>query len=461
MEKDFDFVQKGYTADAVIARGYAIYDAWLAQRLSSRRIVSRVMRAAAALGPKGAKMATLEALSYLFALDLRIEERYKSLWHCIFRYFSWRRETNAQNKLKGLLRLSKSGDIRTAIEVALQILREELSEEDSEDTDDETRGGKRNGKAEEESTRAEEKGEEQAPEEMTEEIDEAQESKEAEDGIEEKTEDNSKQTEEKTVEKETEIQESAELLQDAPEDGVQAKTEPKKQEKATEYKEENNGPAEEAEPRNDKTKEAKAYNDAVDSPPPSEVQKSDKRAAKPTSFIDEVILDNMVKGKADFIHHNPLDDLKANGDVPVSQSQEAKNAQEGKSNDRDAYLYDKTVTNEKDVAKENLNETVKETNEAKPEATKESETSPAVKQEEEDLRVPLQVDITESQENEMRKELAYNMSLETIQAIIDAKKEAAREQMRIAELEMDAPTEIAKKAAPVQANPPSITTRKK
>jgi hypothetical protein len=33
--------------------------------------------------------------------------------------------------------------------------------------------------------------------------------------------------------------------------------------------------------------------------------------------------------------------------------------------------------------------------------------------------------------------------------------------MRIAELEMNAPTEIAKKVAPVQANPPSITTRKK
>lgn len=461
MEKDFDFAQKGYTADAVIARGYAIYDAWLAQRLSSRRIVSRVMRAAAALGPKGAKTATLEALSYLFALDLRIEERYKSLWHCIFRYFSWRRETNAQNKLKSLLRLSKSEDIRTAIEVALQILRDELSEEDSEDTDDETRGGKRNGKAEEESTRAEEKGEEQAPEEMAEKIDEAQESKEAEDGIEEKTEDNSKQTEEKTVEKETEIQESTEPLQDAPEDGVQAKTGLKNQEKATEYKEENNGPAEEAEPRNNKTKEAKAYNDAVDSPPPSEVHESKKRADEPLSFIDEVILDNMVKGKADFIHHNPLDDLKPQQELALSENSQPQKGEDGKSTDKDAYLYDKTATNEKEQTVKSTDGVTEGKGEAKQEATQSPEKNEAIPTEKEDFRVPLQVDIDETQENEMRKELAYNMPLEVIEAIINAQKEAARVQMAIADLEMDAPTEIAKKIEPPQIHSSPLAKNRK
>ena len=89
------------------------------------------------------------------------------------------------------------------------------------------------------------------------------------------------------------------------------------------------------------------------------------------------------------------------------------------------------------------------------------ETTPAVKQEDEELRVPLQVDIDEAQENDMRKELAYNMPLEVIEAIINAQKEAAREQMRIAELETEAPTEIANRSAPVQTNPPSLATRKK
>ena len=191
------------------------------------------------------------------------------------------------------------------------------------------------------------------------------------------------------------------------------------------------------------------------------MRESNKRTDAPTSFIDEVIIDNMVKGKADFIHHNPLDDLKPQQELALSENSQPQKGEDGKSTDKDAYLYDKTVANGKDVAPQGVDTAAKETTEAKTATTKENETTPAVKQEEEELRVPLQVDIDEAQENDMRKELAYNMPLEVIEAIINAQKEAAREQMRIAELETEAPTEIANRSAPVQTNPPSLATRKK
>ena len=62
----------------------------------------------------------------------------------------------------------------------------------------------------------------------------------------------------------------------------------------------------------------------------------------------------------------------------------------------------------------------------------------------EDLRVPLQVDITVDQENEMRREISSSMSVEAIQAIYESQAEALREQLTIAsaELGMDAPVEI-------------------
>ena len=62
----------------------------------------------------------------------------------------------------------------------------------------------------------------------------------------------------------------------------------------------------------------------------------------------------------------------------------------------------------------------------------------------EDLRVPLQVNITLDQENEMRREVSSSMSAEAIQAIYESQAEALREQLTIAsaELGMDAPVEI-------------------
>ena len=104
MEKDF--AVKGYTGDAVIARGYAAYDEWRAKKLSSRNIVTCVMRAVSAIEQKKAKTASIEALACLFALDMRIKEKYSTLLHRLFLYFPWRREARALRLLKGAFHIS-------------------------------------------------------------------------------------------------------------------------------------------------------------------------------------------------------------------------------------------------------------------------------------------------------------------------------------------------------------------
>ena len=148
MNKDFDTsYQKQYTGDSVIERGYEIYDEWVNKGFSSRRIVSFAESAVASVQAKRTGSSCVEALSCLFALDMRIKERYNTLLKCLFSYFSWRRETRALKLLKGAFNISGSEtDIHTAIEVELIKLREKIENEEADDGDDETRGGKRNGK---------------------------------------------------------------------------------------------------------------------------------------------------------------------------------------------------------------------------------------------------------------------------------------------------------------------------
>jgi uncharacterized protein with beta-barrel porin domain len=106
-----------------------------------------------------------------------------------------------------------------------------------------------------------------------------------------------------------------------------------------------------------------------------------------------------------------------------------------------------------------------------------TENNESVKQEKESLRVPLQVDITERMENDMREEICINMTPEAIEAIkqaqteaveklldiaeaeairekMNAQKETMREQLNIdsADLGMDAPAEIVRRPEPVQTN---------
>ena len=180
MNENFDTsYQNQYVGNSIIERGYDIYDEWIDNGFSSHEILSYVDRITAALQSKKTTDAYAEALSYLFALDIRISEKYSSFLRRIFSYFSWRREVRALNALKGALNVPISvSDIRTAIEVALKKLRENINAEEVDEEDDETHGGKRNAKAEEEAVAAEEKEEEKAAEENAEEITEAEETEE-------------------------------------------------------------------------------------------------------------------------------------------------------------------------------------------------------------------------------------------------------------------------------------------
>ena len=150
-----------YTADSVIDRGYGIYDVWQSKALSSRKVVRLVEKAVAATRKSLDGRAYAEALAHIFALDLRIKERYNTLLRRIFSFFAYRRERGALERVKNALGIPKGvDDIRTAIEVKLKRLRESIKEAD-EEGDDEAHGGKRNGRsAEEEKLKAEGKEQE-------------------------------------------------------------------------------------------------------------------------------------------------------------------------------------------------------------------------------------------------------------------------------------------------------------
>ncbi|MBO5883305.1 MAG: hypothetical protein J6Q78_02740, partial [Clostridia bacterium] len=350
MEKDFMY--NDYTGDSVINRGYKIYDEWKAKRLSSRKIVASVERAVFTVEQNKSKAAIIDALSCLFALDLRVTEKYDTFWKCLVHYFSWRSENGALKRLKVSFHISDDEDIRTAIEIELQRLGENIETDESEEGDDETRGGKRNGKSEEETVAAEENAQEQALEENAEEMTDAEESKEV---SEEKVADVSEETTTgEPINESEEKQQNDELSQEEAEIPEQEEKEQVVQEEQSELKEENNGPDEASEPSTDKKEEAKSYNDAVDSPPLYEETVSERKTEK-TSFIDEMIIDNMVKGDKSIIGYQRIDEAERLKEADIPQDTVANQNEKNKSTDKDAYLYDKMVETDKGEPQQTLN----------------------------------------------------------------------------------------------------------
>ena len=178
-------------------------------------------------------------------------------------------------------------------------------------------------------------------------------------------------------------------------------------------------------------------------------------------------MDNMIKGKEDYLTHNPLTDVKRDGKETQTQDIVINREAESKSTDKDAYLYDKMVMTEKGAASQNTEKaselkTASEI-ESKEEQTQNNEKSEPLKQEEEALREPLQLDITEKQENDVRREINNNMSKGSIEAFYHWQAEVMREQLSIAsaELGIDAPVEIiGRPEAPKTEQPTSVASRK-
>ena len=462
---------EAYTGDTVIHRGHMIYDEWVANKLSSRTVVARVENALSIMQLNKTQAASADALAFLFALDLRVQEKYHNVIRCLFSYFSWRRETRALKNLKGIFNISDSnGDIRTAIEMALKKLREKLENDEADNGDDETHGGKRNGKSEEEAVVAEEKGEEQESEEKAEEAVDAEEEKEASD---EKTEDTSEpgQSEEPLKEDDTQLQ----LEEVMPEEAVILSNEEKEQvneETKSELKEENNGSDKQSEPSTDKKAEAKTYHDAVDYPPLYDEEAAPDKPVEKMSFIDEVIMDNMIKGKEDFIWHNPLDDIQPNHEADHPKDMAVPQGEASQSSDKDAYLYDKmAVTDQAEIHQSEKSAPAQRPEkiaEIKTEQPKETmQTSNHIQLTEQALnptREPIQVDISPEQENDMRGEINDILTREQVLAIRDGQEAAMREQLNILSEEflrsMD-PVESIEKSDLVQIDPSTTIASRK
>ena len=446
MNENFDTsYQNQYVGNSIIERGYDIYDEWIDDGFTSHEILSYVDRITAALQSKKTTDAYAEALSCLFALDIRISEKYSSFLRRIFSYFSWRREVRALNALKGALNVPINvSDIRTAIEVALKKLRENINAEEVDEEDDETHGGKRNAKAEEEAVAAEEKEEEKAAEEKSEEITEAEETEEI---SEEKAEELGDKSPTKESKNEPDEQQLTETVEEANESSA-TESEEINLDEVLEIKEANDGPSEAVESAADKNKTAATYNDAIDSPVITDDLIGDKQSDKKISFIDEVIMDNMVKGKEDYISHNPLQDFKHSDELIQSDDVASQRTDEDKRTDKDAHLYDRMLVNDKgDVQGSEKAEPTQQTEkmpEVKSEQPKDfvQKNDEPARQENEKFREPLQVDISHTQENEMRMELSYNMSPEAIEAIKEAQSAFMSGQLDILYAEHEAQANV-------------------
>ena len=473
MEKDFDFLDNGYIVESVIERGYAIYDEWNQKKLKSKQVVRFVENATDLEYTGSTKKSYYEALSCLFALDMRINEKYNSFWRRVFLYFSWCREINTLNRFKKILHIADGTDIRDAIVIAIEKLAEELEDERNEDGDDDTHGGKRNEKAEEEAA-TEENGIEDSPEEKNgaEELADKEEKEKDSEQIEEEPIENAQQEEAK--EDISEKKETAEIQQEEAEMTATDEKEALVQKKDGNLKAENNVSDYKSESITDKTdktdkidkkEEDKAYNDAVDSPPLYEKNVSDRTAEK-NSFIDEMIIDNMVKGDKDAMGYTSVEVLKQNKEADRPQNTVVSQNEENKSTEKDAHLYDKTLANDKGETRqldktESTHQTEK-TSEIKTEQPKEeiqkNDSVQSNEKESKPIRETLKVDINVEHENDVANGLNKTMSIESKLAYIRMQEDMFREQISISnkELGIDVHADVLEITEPVQITQPSV-----
>ena len=445
MKKITNFTrEEKYTCDAVIKRGYAIYDEWLEKKPSSRKIVESVENAVCAIAKKKTKSASVEALSYLFALDMRIGERYKSILHCIFRYFSWRREIGALKRLKDILNIPVGGDIRDAIEVALQAIRESIDAEDIEDSDDETHGGKRNGKSEE--TVSENKQQEQTAEELS---DNSQ-TEELENSEEKEEEISSETIDEENIEESLEEQalnaqdEQQNALEEMPEQSVELINAEENQIEINEINIDNlNIENNSSLDNTSKPLDNNNYIGAIDAAGFFLFGSEEKSETKETIGIsDQPFVES---GEKD--GEEPVDLQPTDSENKVQENDASRDEQIDDLNN-DAYLHDamlnadngEELSNVED-GKENLTAEAENQN---PSVDAQNATPIAEANNKNDMRVPIQIDINNDLENEYRKEIDRAMTAEMVEAMVKRMAEEGREQMKIAfaDLGMDDPIEM-------------------
>lgn len=444
-----------YTADSVIARGYDIYDEWNSKRLKSRKIVRIAKRTVALNQQKKSISAYIEALSYIFALDIRIKEKYDGILKRILSYFSWRRETRTLSLLKQMLKVPEDMDVRTAIEVRLEKIREEIGKDEVEDEeDDETRGGKRNNKTQDDAKvkkEEQEKNAEDSEKEITD-TEELENSEEPDEELSEKI-----TVEEAMDENVVEIDPEQTLLTTTKAVTHDAATHGN-HDQFTQNNVEINSFTEQSESSKDKNTDTKNLYDLLDIPVIIEDKQKESKTEDKPSYLDEVYWEEKLKQYRENDRNNPLDDTKdAKTDEPKSRQNE-----DNKKPDKDSYLDDKMRKSGEGVPSQNKpdpsqikNEELK-TEEPKinqlniqPDNPKQIED---IKNDFKDLRVPLQVDIERDYENEARREFSSNMPEIAVRRMYEQQAEIMREQLSIAskELGIDDSVEIIGMPDPIE-----------
>ena len=410
-----------------------------------------------------------EVLAYIFALDTRIQKKYDNILRCLLSYFSWRRETRALDTLKTELNIPLGGgDIRNLIAVEIEKLAEKLEDGWEEDADNEAHGGKKSGKAEEEvASEGKEAEATEEPQEAEDLADKEENKKDSEEKEELPIKEEPREEAKKEVGEKTE---TAEPRQEEAEITATDKKEELAQKKNENFKKEDNVPDIESEPNTDKKEEAKSYNDAVDSPPLYEETVHDRPSDK-ISFIDEMVIDNMVKGDKSIIGYQRIDEAERLKGVNIHEDTVADPNEKNKSTDKEAYLYDKMIATDKGEAQQTLDA----------ESTKQAEKAPETKnelpketiqnhhnlqsneQEFKPLSETLQEDLNESLENQVLKDLGNTMSDESREAFAQMQMDIAREKLSIAyaELGIDEPAEIIGMHEPAQESRENISPLRK
>ena len=464
MNKKIDNANLNQYTDNVINRGYEIYDEWIDKKHNSHKIVASAENAVKLFKKRKTMVAFIDALAYLFALDTRIKENYNNILRCLFSFFSWRRETRALVSLKSELNIPlKEADIRNVIAIMIEKLAEKLENGWYEEGDDETHGGKRNGKAEDEAATEEKEIKEATEESQKSEELEEKEEKDSEE-IEETQQEETKQ--EETKEETAEKNETVETQQEEAEVTATDDKEELTQEKNDNLTEENNVSDDGSEPSTDKKEETKTYNYALDFVPLNE-ETVRERSSEQTSLIDEMIMDNMIKGDKSIIGYQRIDEAERNKEASIPQDTVTSQNEENKNTDKDAYLYDKMIAADKGEAKDTLNaestkqgENVPETKTEQPKETiQNNDNVQNNNQEFKPVSEMLQANPNESLENQVIQELGNTMSDESREAFAQMQMDMAREKLSIAyaELGIDEPAEIIGMQEPAQVSKQSVS----
>ena len=435
MKRTNDFArEEKYTYDEVMNRANAIHGEWAAKKIPSRQIVNSVEAAVFAVEEDNALEAGVEALAYLIALDLRVKERYKSIIQRIFRCFSYYREKNALSRLKVTFDIDGSNDIRTAIEVELKNLRERVESSVIDDDDsDSTNGGKRNSISSQENPTTEATQSEVAEE-------KSEDSPEAEENLE--------STEEKTEEKSTEPTSSERT--EAPKNEPAAEqpttentrvqsTEPtfSKEEKqaeqtASSINNENNSSRDNQSKPLENNIDGNSQSKVIDIVPPlvfDDARATDNKVER--SFIDQVIFDNIMKGRDDFIMHNPWEnDNPSIGENPIHLNDLANGASVSEA-ENEAFLYDQML----DANRVNIR--IQESQIQENQVQKNNEQQNKAPNNNAEPRVQIQVDIDNATENAYRLELFNSLSHEAMVAMVERMADVGREQLKIASADFD------------------------